>query len=81
MRHHKRIKLIKLALLALAAAFLFSDIPLQETVARPAQQQARRRVEIIGSEVPFDQRIGEDEEALFAIHFTGDTRGRLGPCG
>ena len=82
MRDHKSIKLIKLTFLALAAAFLYSDLPSQETAANSApQQQARRRVEIIGSQVPFNQRIGEEDGALFAIHFTGDTRGRLGPCG
>ncbi|MCI0485488.1 MAG: hypothetical protein L0229_02695 [Blastocatellia bacterium] len=78
---HKPVKLIKLIILALTAAFLCSDLPSQETAAGSAQQQPRRRFEIIGSQVPFNQRIGDEDGALFAIHFTGDTRGRPGPCG
>ena len=46
-----------------------------------AQEQSGRMFEMVGMNVPFEQRTGVDDGALFAVHFTGDTHGSLDPCG
>ena len=46
-----------------------------------AQEQSGRMFEMVGMSVPFEQRTGVDDGALFAVHFTGDTHGSLDPCG
>ena len=74
-------KRIKLTAFAFASAFFFFCVPWQKISAYPSQQQSQRPVEIVASGVPLSERIGEDDGALFAVHFIGDTRGRLGPCG
>ena len=48
---------------------------------RATEAQAKRLFEIIGMDVPFDQRVGIDDGAVFAIHFGGDTHGNLDTCG
>jgi len=46
-----------------------------------AQEQSARLFEMVGMNVPFEQRIGADDGAMFVVHFTGDTHGSLDPCG
>jgi len=45
------------------------------------QEQPGRLFEMVGMNVPFEQRIGADDGAMFVVHFTGDTHGSLDPCG
>jgi hypothetical protein len=49
--------------------------------ATAAQDRAGNLFEMVGMTVPFEQRTGVDDGALFAVHFTGDTHGSLDPCG
>ena len=67
-------KLVVIAAIALLCAAL-SGHPRLET------QQPDNRVEIVGMEVPAAQRPGSDDGAAFAVHFVGETRGSLEPCG
>jgi hypothetical protein len=39
------------------------------------------RPEILGHNLPFEERIGTDDGALFVVHFIGDTHGSLEACG
>ena len=68
----------------LLAMLLFIGLGFVLQVQKPAaatQAQAKRLFEIIGMDVPFDQRVGIDDGVLFAIHFGGDTHGNLDTCG
>jgi hypothetical protein len=49
--------------------------------AQAGQDQQSVKPEIVPMGLPLDQRFGEDDNPLLAIHFSGDTRGSLGPCG
>jgi len=57
------------------AALLLLDRP------RAGAQEPTNKLEIIGVQVPYEQRTGSDDGALFAIHFGGDTHGSLDACG
>jgi hypothetical protein len=46
-----------------------------------SQAQPQRLFEIIGMNVPFEQRVGPDDGVIFAVHFGGDTHGSLDACG
>ena len=72
----KRIKLIAIAMLLVTYLW-----PSTETGASVAQQRQYGRPEIIGQETPYNERFGADDEAAFAIHFSGDIHGNLEPCG
>ena len=68
----------------LIAILLFTGLTFFLQVQKPAaatQAQSKRLFEIIGMDVPFDQRVGIDDGAVFAIHFGGDTHGNLDTCG
>lgn len=46
-----------------------------------AQEQPGRLFELVGITVPLEQRVGIDDGAAFAVHFSGDTQGNLDTCG
>jgi len=46
-----------------------------------AQNRPARLFEIAGMNIPLEQRVGIDDGAAFVVHFAGDTRGSLDPCG
>ena len=71
-----RFKLI--AILLFTGLFFFLQV---QKPAAATQTQSKRLFEIIGMDVPFDQRVGTDDGVLFAIHFGGDTHGNLDTCG
>jgi hypothetical protein len=71
-----RFKLVALLLFAGLAFFLQVQKPAAATEA-----QSKRLFEIIGMDVPFDQRVGINDGVVFAIHFGGDTHGNLDTCG
>ena len=64
-------------LLALVATALLS---IEYRGAVGAQEPANK-LEIIGVSVPFNERAGADDGALFAVHFGGDNHGSLDTCG
>ncbi len=72
----KRIKLI--AIVMLLSTYLW---PSDDTGAGVAQQREYRRPDIVGDQVPYDERFAPDDGAVFAIHFSGDIHGNLEPCG
>ena len=45
------------------------------------QEQPGRLFELVGMNVPFEERVGVDDGVAFAIHFSGDTQGNLDTCG
>jgi hypothetical protein len=61
-------------------AFVIAGLLLIERPRAGAQEQTNK-LEIIGVQVPYEQRMGVDDGALFAIHFGGDTHGSLDACG
>jgi hypothetical protein len=71
----KQLKLAAIGLVAAFAGFLHLH-----TLAG-AQSPPARLFEIIGMNVPFEQRVGVDDEAQFVVHFAGDTHGLLDVCG
>ena len=71
-----RFKVIAIIVFAALVFFLQVQKPAAATQAQP-----KRLFEIIGMDVPFDQRVGTDDGAVFAIHFGGDTHGNLDTCG
>ena len=71
-------RLLKLAVIfSVAVLAVFAQV--RRTVA--SQEQAGRLFELVGMNVPFEERIGVDDGAAFAIHFSGDTHGNLDTCG
>jgi hypothetical protein len=79
---HRITRLLKIAALALVG-LLGAYSPWSNAGAgqtdRP--QQPVNRVEIVGEQIPMDQRTGSDDGAVFAVHFSGETHGVLEPCG
>ena len=71
-----RFKLVAILLFPGLGYFLQVQKPTEAT-----QPQSKRLFEIIGMDVPFDQRVAIDDGVLFAIHFGGDTHGNLDTCG
>lgn len=72
------IKLLKLtAIVSMAALAGFLHLH----VVAGAQNQPGRLFEIIGMNVPFEQRVGVDDGAAIVVHFSGDYRGSLDTCG
>jgi hypothetical protein len=69
-------RLTLLAILSIAVLGFFI-----QSLKPDAQAQQKRLFEIIGMDVPFDQRVAVDDGVLFAIHFGGDTHGNLDTCG
>lgn len=67
-----------IAILVFAALGFFLQV---QKPAAATQAQSKRLFEIIGMDVPFDQRVGINDGVLFAIHFGGDTHGNLDTCG
>ena len=78
MKDGRQIKWLKLVAILFVAALIFVG-HLRKTSA--AQVQAGRLFEIVGMNTPLDQRVGVDDGAAFAVHFSGDTRGNLDTCG
>lgn len=77
-QHQKRIRLLKLvAIFSIAALAVFAQV--HKTVA--GQEQPGRLFELVGMNVPLEQRAGVDDGAAFVVHFAGDTRGNLDTCG
>jgi hypothetical protein len=74
----RRIKLAAIALISAFAAYLWQG---PHTGANDAQQRQYERPDIAGQGVPFNERLGADDGAAFAVHFSGDTHGSLEPCG
>ena len=78
MQCQKRIRLLKLvAIFSVAALAVFAQ--LHSTVG--AQEQPGRLFDLVGMNVPLEQRVGGDDGAAFVVHFSGDTRGSLDTCG
>jgi hypothetical protein len=71
-----RFRIVAILLIAGLGFFLQFQKPAAATQAQP-----KRLFEIIGMDVPFEQRVGIDDGAVFAIHFAGDTHGNLDTCG
>jgi hypothetical protein len=71
----KQLKL--LAIVPVAVLATFAQINLRSL----AQNAPARLFEIVGMNVPFQERVGADDGAVFAVHFSGDTRGNLDTCG
>ena len=78
-QHQKRIRLLKLvAVFSIAALAVFAQV--HKTVAGQ-EQPGGRLFDLVGMDVPFEQRVGVDDGAAFVVHFAGDTRGNLDTCG
>jgi hypothetical protein len=71
----RQLKLI--AIVSVAALAIFANIHTTSA----AQDSTARMFEIFGMNTPLEQRIGVDDGAVFAVHFSGDTRGNLDTCG
>ncbi len=71
----KQLKLIVIVSVATVAVFV------NLYAIAGAQNQPARLFEIVGMNVPFEQRVGVDDGAAFVVHFAGDTRGSLDVCG
>lgn len=71
----KQLKLAAIGLAVTLAGFLHSYD------SAGAQNKPARLFEIVGMNLPFEQRIGVDDGAAFVVHFTGDTHGSLDVCG
>jgi hypothetical protein len=78
MKDGSQIKWLKLVAILFAAALTFV-VHLRKTSA--AQDPTARLFEIVGMNTPLEQRVGVDDGAVFAVHFSGDTRGNLDTCG
>jgi hypothetical protein len=77
MQCQKRIRALKLvAIFSVAALAVFAQV--HKTV---AAQEPGRLFELVGINVPLDQRVGVDDGAAFVVHFSGDTHGVLDTCG
>lgn len=71
-------RLLKLvAIFSIAALAVFAQV--HKTVAD--QEQPGRLFELVGMNVPLEQRMGVDDGAAFVVHFAGDTHGNLDTCG
>lgn len=81
MTEKRAIRRIKLGAIAAAAVLLFSQMLWQMTEASSEQQPPKRPFELIGYQTPFNERMGADDGAVLAIHFSGDIHGTLEPCG
>jgi len=77
MTKQKRL-ILKVATICLIAA-LPSLVNSRRAVS--AQDQSGRLFELAGMTMPLEQRVGVDDGAVFAVHFSGDTRGALDACG
>ena len=71
----KHLKLI--AIVSVAALAIFAQIHITSA----AQDPTARLFEIVGMNTPLEQRVGADDGAVFAVHFSGDKRRNLDPCG
>jgi hypothetical protein len=78
MKDRSQIRRLKLVAILFAIVFTFV-VHLGNTSA--AQDSTARMFEIFGMNTPLEQRIGVDDGAVFAVHFSGDTRGNLDTCG
>ena len=78
MKDGSQIKWLKLVAILFAAVLTFA-VYLGNTSA--AQDPTARLFEIVGMNTPLDERVGADDGAVFAVHFSGDTRGNLDTCG
>lgn len=70
----------QLKLLAIGFVGAFAALSSTHT-AVVAQDQPGRLFELVGMNVPFEQRVGAADGAAFVVHFAGDTRGSLDTCG
>ena len=78
MRNENRVRRLKLAaIISVLTLLVFAYINTTSTAQNPPQ----RLFEIVGMNVPFQERVGVDDGAVLAIHFSGDTRGNLDTCG
>jgi len=71
----RRLKVV--AIIMVLALFALAYLHTTSTAQNPPQ----RLFEIVGMNVPFQERVGLDDGAVLAIHFSGDTRGNLDTCG
>ena len=81
MQSGRRLKQIKLVLIALVASVTGWCLPWQTISSNTSQQEDRSRFEIVGQDTPTDARFGADDGVAFVLHFTGDIHGSLEPCG
>lgn len=81
MQNQRVIKEIKLVVTLLAAILVCLPLAWQTSRATLAQEQPQNRIEVVGVSMPFAERTGVDDGAVFAIHFIGGTHGSLEPCG
>lgn len=72
MRLFKLVVILSVAALAVVAQ-------VSHTVAN--QERPGRLFELVGMNLPLEERVGVDDGAAFAIHFSGDTHGNLDTCG
>ncbi len=73
----KGLKLVAILLVAELAFFTHSN----RSDGATSQDPPARLFEIVGMNVPLEQRVGVDDGAIFVVHFSGDTRGNLDACG
>jgi len=78
MRNENQMRRLKLAaIISILTLLVFAYI----NTTSAAQNPPQRLFEIVGMNVPFQERVGVDDGAVLAIHFSGDTRGNLDTCG
>ena len=77
MQEQQRLFLSKLITISIAALAVLFNL----RSAASSQDQDGRLFEMAGMTLPLEQRIGVDDGAVFAVHFSGDTRGTLDACG
>jgi hypothetical protein len=78
MRNENRLRPLKItAITSVLTLFALAYIHTTSTAQNPPQ----RLFEIVGMNVPFQERVGLDDGVVLAIHFSGDTRGNLDTCG
>lgn len=77
MQEQQRLMLLKLITISVAALAVLFNL----RSAASSQDQGGRLFEMAGMTLPLEQRIGVDDGAVFAVHFSGDTRGTLDACG
>ena len=81
MQSGRRLKQIKLVIVAFVASVTGWSLPSQVISSDTSQQEDRSRFEIVGQDTPPDARFGTDDGVAFVLHFTGDIHGSLEPCG
>ena len=76
MQEQQRLILLKLITISIAALAVLFNLR-----SAASSQDQGRLFEMAGMTLPLEQRVGVDDGAVFAVHFSGDTRGTLDACG